>query len=75
MGYSIRTQKYRLTYWMKNGFKSTMPFDAQLIQAKELYDYENDPLETVRVIKDKDYVSILAEMEAKMLEFFKTQEK
>jgi len=75
MGYSIRTKKYRLTYWMNSGFRSINPFKKEFITAKELYDYENDPLETINVVKNEKYVSVLTDMELKMLEFFKTQEK
>ena len=75
MGYSIRTKRYRMTYWIKNGFKSYNPFNKEFVEAKELYDYENDPLETISVVKDKKYASVLTDMETKLFEFFKTQEK
>lgn len=73
MGYSIRTSKYRLTWWMKNGFRSNNPFSNDLIVAKELYDYEKDPLETVNVVHDKNYNAVTADLEKKMLTFFESQ--
>ncbi|APZ95898.1 sulfatase-like hydrolase/transferase [Fuerstiella marisgermanici] len=41
MGYSIRTARYRHTEWRD--------FKTNVVQAKELYDHQNDPLETVNV--------------------------
>lgn len=73
MGYSIRTSQYRLNWWMNNGFRSNNPFSKDLIVAKELYDYEKDPLETVNVLDDKEYVRIVADLENKMSAFFESQ--
>jgi arylsulfatase A-like enzyme len=75
MGYSIRTKSYRLTWWMKNGYRSYNPFSKDLIVAKELYDYEKDPLETVNVVDEKAYQAIAREMEEKMISFLKSQQK
>jgi len=74
MGYSIRTKHYRLTYWMEIGFRSNQPFSNDLVIAKELYDYEKDPLETVNVIEDKKYSAVVKQMEEKMIEYFKSKE-
>lgn len=73
MGYSIRTPQYRYTMWMANGFRSTMPFDKKLVLGIELYDYKNDPLETVNVAAEKKYAAVAAEMNTKLLSFFKSQ--
>ena len=73
MGYSIRTERYRLTFWMRNGFRSTMEFDPGLIIAKELYDYRKDPLETINVIENKAYAKDLRTMEKHILAFFRSQ--
>lgn len=74
MGYALRTQQYRFIIWM-NKFTSKEPFDASKVYAKELYDYEKDPLEKVSVIGDKNYAAVEKEMYAKMIEFFNTQAK
>lgn len=73
MGYSIRTKDYRLTWWMKKGFRSNMPFDYDLIEVKELYDYKNDPLETVNVVNDKKYTQVVKNLENMMLDYFQSQ--
>ncbi|NBX11853.1 MAG: sulfatase, partial [Chitinophagaceae bacterium] len=73
MGYSIRTKQYRYTIWMANGFRSNMPFDKKLVIGTELYDYKNDPLEKVNVANEKKYSAIAADMNAKMMTFFKSQ--
>jgi len=73
MGYSIRTEKYRYTIWMKNFF-STIPFDEKLVYDTELYDYVKDPLETVNVAGEIDYKTVVMNLNEKLLAFFKTQE-
>lgn len=73
MGYSIRTSKYRLTWWMEKGFRSNNSFSRSMILEKELYDYDKDPLETVNVIDTKQYKSIVIDLEKKMTEFFESQ--
>ena len=75
MGYSIRSERYRYTLWMKDGYRSSMPFRQDLVVASELYDYTNDPEETVNVSRETKYASASKEMQAKMLQFFKSQLK
>nr|WP_315148615.1 sulfatase [uncultured Flavobacterium sp.] len=72
MGYTLRTNQYRYTIWM-NDFTSKQAFEASKVYATELYDYEKDPLEKVNVVKDKKYEKIASDLNAKMMEFFKSQ--
>lgn len=74
MGYSIRTERYRYTVWVKNNFRSTQPFSNDLIIATEMYDYEKDPNETVNVAEEKKYISASKELKNTMIHFLKTQE-
>ena len=75
MGYSIRTERYRFTMWMKNKFRSYQKFDESLVYGTELYDYEKDPMETENLINDKQYVSVSKDLRKKMLQYFKEQEQ
>ena len=75
MGYSIRTKQYRFTIWMKDFFRSTQPFNKELVAGSELYDYKKDPNETVNVVNDKKYTAVYNDMYQKMRRFFKSQEK
>jgi arylsulfatase A-like enzyme len=72
MGYTLRTNKYRYTIWMNN-FTSKQTFEVKKVYATELYDYEKDPLEKVNVVKDKKYKKIANNLNAKMMDFFKSQ--
>ena len=74
MGYSIRTSQYRYTIWMKNVFRSTLPFNAASVIGEELYDYNADPLEKYNVAKDKKYATVTKKLYAEMLAYFKSQE-
>jgi len=72
MGYSMRTEQYRYTVWMKN-FTSDQPYSADKVYTLELYDYTNDPLEKVNVAYDKNYASVAANLDKKMVDYFKSK--
>jgi arylsulfatase A-like enzyme len=74
MGYALRTDRYRLVMWMKDDWRSTMPFDSALVEAVELYDYQNDPLETGSQAKNAEYADVLKDLQSKMLKYFKSCE-
>jgi len=73
MGYSIRTDRYRFTLWMKDGFRSDKPFKNDLVVAAELYDYDKDPNETVNVVDEKEYSSVSKQLREQMLRFLRSQ--
>jgi len=75
MGYSIRTKQFRYTIWMNNGFRSTQPFNKDLIIGIELYDYKKDPLETINIANEKNYTATAKMLNTKMMAFFKSQLK
>jgi len=49
MGYAYRTDRYRYTEWV----------DAGAVQARELYDYQLDPLETVNLAGEAGYDALM----------------
>ncbi len=73
MGYSMRTEQHRYTVWLKN-FTSDQIYSADKVYAKELYDYVKDPLEKVNVSEDKKYAAIAADLDKKMVAYFKSKE-
>ncbi len=73
MGYSLRTERYRYTVWVKNAFRTTQPFKEDLLVGTELYDYKLDPLETINVANDKKYISVAKELKTDMLHYFAAQ--
>jgi arylsulfatase A-like enzyme len=75
MGYSIRDKQYRYTIWMRNSFRSTMPFNPASVIGDELYDYKADPLEKHNAAKDKNYEAITAKYKKEMLRYFESQLK
>jgi arylsulfatase A-like enzyme len=68
MGYSIRTNRFRYTVWMNNGYRTNLPYDKKFVMAREMYDYEKDPLEKVSIIDLASYASDQARMEKLFLE-------
>jgi iduronate 2-sulfatase len=75
MGYSLRNERYRYTVWVGNNFRSNVPYKEKLLVATELYDYNNDPLETVNLANDIKYAAISKRLKEGMLGFFKLQEE
>ncbi len=73
MGYSMRTEQYRYTVWLKN-FTSDQVYSSDKVYAKELYDYVKDPLEKVNVSDDEKYVVIAADLDKKLVAYFKSKE-
>ncbi len=73
MGYSLRTKQYRYTVWLKNNFRSYMTFGQDLVVARELYDYNKDPNETVNVADEKSYAAVSGDLHKKMIGFLEAQ--
>lgn len=67
MGYSLRTEQYRLTLWFKGAFREGMIASAENIESLELYDYKLDPLETMSLARNPKYSKILETMKTKLL--------
>ena len=61
MGYSIRDRRYRYTVWKAMDWRRG-EFDGPII-GRELFDYANDPLETVNQVANPDFADIVAGME------------
>jgi len=57
MGYSVRTERYRLTLWKDR-------YDPSKIVGRELYDYEKDPLEMQNLIEETSYQEIVKKLTA-----------
>jgi len=58
---------------MKDGYRSTQPYNPNLVIGMELYDYKNDPLEEKNVAKDKGYQSVAKDLHSKMLAYFQVK--
>jgi len=63
MGYSIRTKRFRYTVWFGKGYRTWMPYDEKLVIAREMYDYEKDPLEKESVLDKPEYMQDKLKME------------
>ena len=74
MGYTFRNNRYRYTIWMKDNFRSSQPFNANLVDAEELYDYEKDAQETKNLVNEEAYSAIKEDLKAQAIAFLKTQE-
>lgn len=69
MGYSIRTDRYRYTEWYDEGYRSYKPYEEGKVIARELYDYEVDPLETKNLVNDASYAAEVKRLKAQLKEF------
>lgn len=68
MGYSIRNERYRYTIWVDWSDKKTKP---DMVYAEELYDYLEDPNETINVIDERQYNEVLQLMRGYWREYQK----
>ncbi len=58
MGYSLRTDRFRYTEWRD--------FESRSVIARELYDHDEDSLETVNVVDKDRYSRFLPNLEMKL---------
>ncbi len=68
-GYSIRSDRFRLTLWMEDAWNTTMPIEANTIVAGELYDYKGDPYETTNLYEQEKYLKVKKQMLQIFLDF------
>ena len=61
MGYTLRSERFRYVKWLQMNYK-TGERTGRLIDT-ELYDYENDPLETVNQSSNPDYKAVVKAFE------------
>ena len=66
MGYSMRTDRYRLIQWRKSD---------GAVDACELYDYEKDPMESRNLAADSEYIEILTDLKEIMEKGWQAQLK
>ena len=75
-GYAIRTERYRYVEWVDiivredNG-----KYGEDKIIARELYDYQKDPLEKISVVDSPEYKEIAEKMHKQMKDFFLKKKK
>jgi arylsulfatase A-like enzyme len=62
MGYTLRDKRYRYVKWIQMDYRRGAR--SGLLVARELYDYQVDPLETVNQAENTDYAPIVARFEA-----------
>ena len=73
-GYTIRADRYRYTEWLDINYREgVLPYSDDIVIDRELYDYKTDPRETVSLIYDPAYKSVLDSMKAMLADFLKNQ--
>jgi arylsulfatase A-like enzyme len=73
MGYTIRNQHYRYTVWLKGPYRKQAVYRQPEVVATELYDYINDPLETVSLSDDAEYKAIRQQLETQLFTVLNNQ--
>ena len=70
MGYALRNKRYRMVVWMDIEVSRTGEFDPSMIDSIELYDYKNDPLETVSQADNPEYRAVVRNLTEKLEKYF-----
>jgi arylsulfatase A-like enzyme len=73
-GYALRDERYRYVEWIQGG-DSTEDYDEDDVVGRELYDYKNDPMETVNLADSPEYKDVARKMNLRMRNFFREQTK
>ncbi|TAJ14533.1 DUF229 domain-containing protein [Marinilabiliaceae bacterium JC017] len=73
MGYSLRTERYRLTVWLKGKFHEGIIHQDPQVEAIELYDYQKDPDETVSLATDPAYTNTVKTLKSKLFKLLNSQ--
>ncbi|MBK3518223.1 sulfatase [Carboxylicivirga marina] len=68
-GYSIRSDRFRLTLWMKDGWNTSKPLRGDEIVAGELYDYQMDELETTNLYNKAKYETVKRQLVQVFIDF------
>lgn len=66
MGYTLRDRRYRYVKWLQMDYRKGER--SGLLVARELYDYQEDPYETVNQAENTDFAEIVARFEAVLKE-------
>lgn len=61
MGYAYRTDRHRLVRWRAREHRNQHPVGGA-VESVELYDYQEDPLETRNLAADPAYADVLADL-------------
>jgi hypothetical protein len=60
---------------MKDGYRTDIPYDKKYVMAREMYDYEKDPLEKVSVVDMPEYRQDQQNMEKLFVESMQREYK
>jgi iduronate 2-sulfatase len=69
MGYSIRTDRYRYTLWLRGAYRSRRPLETAQVAGVELYDYRRDPKERINAADDASYADVRQRMHGYLVDY------
>lgn len=73
MGYTVRSDRYRYTEWVKkSAVEKSAKFPQKSSPDLELYDYSIDPLETRNLINDPKYAEIAKDLRAQLVKVYES---
>lgn len=73
MGYSLRTDRYRYTVWFDGNYRTWQPYDEHRIVARELYDCQEDPLETVNYSGKRAWCDVETKLQNLLTEYIRNE--
>jgi arylsulfatase A-like enzyme len=69
MGYSVRSDRYRYTLWLRGAYRSGRPLETAQVAGVELYDYRRDPQERVNAADDASYADVRRRMHGRLVDY------
>ncbi|MBI9062005.1 MAG: sulfatase [Marinilabiliaceae bacterium] len=73
MGYTMRTNRYRLTVWLKGKFHEKAVHVNPQLDGIELYDYQEDPMETKSLAHDPAHAELVETLKSKLFNLLNSQ--
>lgn len=73
LGYAIRDGRYRYVEWIENGYHVNPNANMNQVAGRQLFDYKNDPNETLNLVNNPQYKEALKKMKQKLHQFYKNQ--
>lgn len=70
MGYGVRTENYRYVQWIKVTSRTDIDYDNTEVVGEEFYDYQKDKDETVNLIDNSAYKTLVKEHQVMLETFF-----
>ena len=73
-GYAFRNERFRYVVWLPVKIRTDHKYSDNKVVARELYDYEKDPMEKISVVDDPEYSEVVEYFRKQVKSYFENQQ-